>query len=301
MAANKRIIGGHVAWHHDEGHDAGAFVTFDHLPLPGLPPRKVHVLVPRNLTGRVPLVVMHDGNTAFWPGGIAGSTWDAARAVARARRDVVVVAVHSPDRNAEYTHVDWSGGRRSFGLLPRYAHAIARGLVPFIDAHFPTIPQRAARAVVGSSHGGLASFFIATRYPDVFGFGGCMSPSLFSGIEPYPYGGGSVPLNAASIVKDVWGVLEDASQRPRLWLCWGLRRDGGEHNSVVEHLATKRGREAVPLLVARGYRAHHMRGHDDIAPRDADLIVMEDARGGHDEASWGARLTTLLRTLPDGR
>jgi hypothetical protein len=181
--------------------------------------------------------------------------------------------------------------------LPRYARALTDGLVPFIDAHFPTIAERAARAVVGSSHGGLASFFAATRHPEVFGFGGCMSPSLFSGIEPYPYGGGEVPLSAATIMSEVWPVLDDERRRPRLWLCWGLRRDGGEHNSVVEHLATKRGREAVPLVESRGYRAQRLAGHDDQVAPDRDLFVFEDHRGGHDEASWGARLTPLLRAF----
>jgi hypothetical protein len=299
-------VGGQQAFVHDEGHPAGTFHTYDALDVSdvsdgaggGFPPRKVHVFLPRRPSiGPMPVVYMHDGNTAFWPGGVAHSCWDVADAVARAGKNVIVVAIHPHDRNAEYTHVDWSGGRRPWGKLPDYATYVSTRLVPFIDAHYPSDPRPAARAVVGSSHGGLASFYIATRHPDVFGFAGCMSPSFFSGIEPPPYGPGEAPLRDASIVADVFDdVLTDVSRRPKVWMCWGLRRDGGDHNSVVEHLATKRGREMATLLADVGYD-HHAVADAEVPRADATLWTRSDRRGGHDETSWGARLPLLLRAF----
>jgi hypothetical protein len=67
-------------------------------------------------------------------------------------------------------------------------------------------------------------------------------------------------------------LLADRARRPRLWLDWGLRRDGGPHNGIVEALATLRGREMADLLERRfGY------------VRGRDLWVEEDADAGHDE------------------
>jgi hypothetical protein len=298
-------VGGQKAWAHDEGLSTGTFHTFDALRLGWLPPRKVHVFLPREAHDprrRFPVVVMHDGDTSFWPGGIAHSTWDTATALASPGPDgkrpapAIVVAVHPHDRNEEYTHVDWSLGRRPWGKLPVYAAHIARELVPFLDAHYPTLTEPKHRAVVGSSHGGLASFYIATRHPDVFGFGGCMSPSFFSGIEPPPFGPGAAPLPEASIVKDALDVLKDPRRRPRLWMCWGLRRDGGEHNSVVEHLATERGLEMARLLAQLGYR-HHDVAPGELPKSDAELWSHTDPHGAHDEPSWGRRLPLLLRAF----
>lgn len=305
MAARPIVVGGQRAWVHDGGFAgaAGLFHTFDALDVGGgLPPRKVHVRLPpeaRDPARRFRVVVMHDGDTSFWPGGSFGQTWNVASALGRVGddvEDVIVVAVHPHDRNAEYTHVDWSSGRRPWGQAPTYARYLAAHLVPFLDAHYPTIPLASARAVVGSSHGGLISFYAATRHPDVFGFAGAMSPSFFSGIEPPPYGPGEAPLRAAPIVHEVWPVLT-SSTRPRVWIDWGLRRDGGDHNAVVEHLATKRGREMALLLADdAGYVWHDLRPGE--RPRaDATLWTLSDARGGHDEPSWGARLPLVLRAF----
>ena len=79
-------------------------------------------------------------------------------------------------------------------------------------------------------------------------------------------------------------------------MCWGLRRDGGEHNSVVEHLATKRGREMTTLLQGLGYD-HHAIADDEQPRADATLWTRSDRRGGHDEVSWGARLPLVLKAF----
>jgi hypothetical protein len=304
MAGSPIVIGGQRAWIHDGGFGGGAvFHTFDHLDVGGgLPPRKVHVRLPavaRRGGQRFRVVIMQDGDTSFWPGGAFRHCWRVEEALGRmgeGAEAIIVVAVHPHDRNAEYTHVDWSFGRRPWGKAPDYARSLAKHLVPFIDTNYPTIPDAQARAVVGSSHGGLVSFYTATRHSDVFGFAGAMSPSFFSGIEPPPYGPGEAPLRTAPIVSEVWPVLSSSS-RPRLWIDWGLVRDGGDHNAVVEHLATKRGREMAQLLADdAGYLWHDVKPAERPHP-GATLWTLSDERGSHDERSWGARLPLVLEAF----
>jgi hypothetical protein len=306
MKARPILVGGQRAWLHDGGFRTPAgslFHTFDHLDVgAGLPPRKVHVRLPASASDprrRFRVVVMHDGDTSFWPGGAFHQCWRVEEALARLgdlAEDLIVVAVHPHDRNAEYTHVDWSGGRRPWGKAGLYTRYLARHLVPFIDTNYPTIPTPDARAVVGSSHGGLVSFFAATRHPDVFGFAGAMSPSFFSGIEPPPYGPGEAPLRSAPIVSEVWPVLTSSS-RPRVWIDWGLVRHGGDHNAVVEHLAAKRGQEMARLLADHaGYVWHDVTTGEQLRA-DATLWTLCDERGAHDERSWGARLPWVLQAF----
>lgn len=50
---------------------------------------------------------------------------------------------------------------------------------PFIDARFPTLPDRANTGILGYSLGGLAALYALYRRPDVFGMAGCLSGSLW--------------------------------------------------------------------------------------------------------------------------
>lgn len=280
-SARRFEVEGHVGWAHDEGHPAGTFHTYDALPV-GSGPRKVHVFLPRSSSGPWPVVYMLDGDTTFWRGGAFGKTWDVAGRLGQLQgevRDVIVVAVHPLDRNAEYTHVDWSHGRRAWGGLPGFTHALADGLKPFVDRTYQTRADPAHTAIVGSSHGGLAAFWIATRRPETFGNAGCMSPSFFSGLDSLTWGARPTPLAESALVR---GARFDPP--PRFWLCWGLRRDGGDHNAVVEHLATRRGREMAQWL-----------RHQGVA--EEDLFVCEDPAGGHDEESWHRRFGWMMRAL----
>jgi pimeloyl-ACP methyl ester carboxylesterase len=189
-----------------------------------------------------------------------------------------VIAIHPVRRDWEYTHADWAPGR-PWGGLPAYAAWLATVVKPWVDAHFPADPRREATAVLGSSHGGLASFWTATRHPDAFGEAACFSSSFFTGLDDLDTGAvAPTPLSAAPLVADVAPLLADRDRRPRLWLDWGLRRDGGPHNAIVEHLATIRGREMAARLRARF-------GYVD----DVDLHAVEHGEGGHDEASWRTR------------
>lgn len=57
-------------------------------------------------------------------------------------------------------------------------------LIPYIDANYPTIPDRKHRAVTGLSMGGHGAFFLGVRHKDVFGAIGSMSGGV--DIRPFP-------------------------------------------------------------------------------------------------------------------
>ncbi len=296
--------GGRAAWRHD-GPDGFVFESFKGLDLEDpFGPRDVHVLKPVDVSGGdVSLAVFNDGDTTFWPGGVARDTWDVARTVARLRASrsiapIAVVAVHPRVRDEEYTHVDWRGGRAPWGGLDRYASWLASGLVPWLRETYPWLTRERARtAIVGSSHGGLASFRTATSHPDVFGVAGCLSPSFFSGLDDLDRGRRPASLSEADLVRRAEPALADRSRRPRLWIDWGMRRDGGQHNAVVEALAAMRGAEMVDLLERRFDARVARIGAGDTPPRDAEVIQCVETVGGHNEAAWRHRTGMFLRAL----
>ena len=59
-----------------------------------------------------------------------------------------------------------------------------KDLIPYIDAHYPTIADRSKRAITGLSMGGHGSLWLAGRHPQLFGSAGSMSGGV--DIRPFP-------------------------------------------------------------------------------------------------------------------
>lgn len=290
LSAKPFTKGGQHAWFHDEGFSGGFFHTYDAFKVagPNDQPRKVHVFVPRDyeVSGkRYGVVYMNDGQTAFWPGGAANKSWRVGQTMSTLHdggkiQDVIIVAIHPLDRNVEYTHESFMWGYGCCGLKG-YAGYLANYVKPWIDANYRTLPDARNTTIIGSSHGGLAAFYVAAVYPDKFGNAGCLSPSFWVGLDNPLFNGG--PLSSSSLLRATRAGLS-RTDHPRFWIDWGLKRDGGEHNSVIEAGATRRGKEMVRLLQdSYGYQV------------GTSLHWWEDAVGGHDEDAWAYRFGLVMQ------
>ncbi|RYE82839.1 MAG: alpha/beta hydrolase [Myxococcales bacterium] len=289
---NAFALGGQQAWYHDEGFASGYFHTYDALAVaPAGAAHKVNVFLPRGYEAdkakSYPVVYMNDGTTAFFPGGPANKSWRAADALAilygcGAVDEVIVVAVWPVNRNQEYTHAPWKTGAECCGVAA-YGDYLAGPLKGFIDGQYRTRPGREFTTLVGSSHGGLAAFHVAATHGAVFGRAVAMSSSFWAGLDSGLENPGGA-LASSALLDATKAGLGSAALRPRLWLDWGLVRDGGAHNSVTEALATSRGREMRDLLIGgHGYAL------------GSSLSFVEDPDGAHDEDSWARRLPLALR------
>ncbi len=75
--------------------------------------------------------------------------------------------------------------RRETELVPAadrtcaFCEFIAEELVPAIDAAYPTRASRDARAILGTSLGGLHATYMSTHYASLFGLAGIQSPALW--------------------------------------------------------------------------------------------------------------------------
>jgi enterochelin esterase-like enzyme len=81
-----------------------------------------------------------------------------------------------------------------------YETALVRDLVAAVDAAFPTVPRREARAVAGLSMGGFGALRLGFRHPEVFGAVAAMSPAIWKpGALSWPRGpAGMEPAAAAA-------------------------------------------------------------------------------------------------------
>jgi predicted alpha/beta superfamily hydrolase len=124
---------------------------------------------------RFPVLYMQDGKNLFFPEeAFMGRDWgvdealtllDTMNFVDRA----VIVGIYSGDRMTEYTKPGYEA----------YARSVVEEIKPFVDGRFRVKGSPSETAVIGSSLGGVVSFYMAWQHPEVFGAAACMS-STFS-------------------------------------------------------------------------------------------------------------------------
>lgn len=190
----------------------GSLQRLENFPSKLVPPRHIDIWLPDgfNSSQRYAVLYMHDGQMLF----DANTTWnrqewrvdETAQALIDSgkTRPFIVVGIHNADQNrhAEYFP------QRPFASLPaavqhnlyqqerqpgqklfqreiysdQYLQFVVTELKPYIDSHFPVLPDRANTFVLGSSMGGLISMYAISEYPQVFGGAACLSthwPGIF--------------------------------------------------------------------------------------------------------------------------
>lgn len=97
--------------------------------------------------------------------------------------DTIVVGVDTSTRTGSTYLVDSP-------VTGRWDTFFTRDLIPYIDAHYRTLPRREARAVVGHSTGGFNAVSYGLRHPELIGVIGASSPD---GLDlPVWFGTGTV-------------------------------------------------------------------------------------------------------------
>ncbi len=216
-----------------------------------------------------PVLYMHDGNNLFFPElAFGGMPWGLDQVLDRLIslkliQPLIAVGVYNTlGRDSEYTWTAMRGrrGRREGGQGPLYARYLTEELKPKIDRRFRTLTDRLNTAVMGSSLGGLISFYLGLHYPHVFGKIGVVSPSLW------------------------WNrgeAMRDAAHFPiglKVWLDMGTREGIRRSGRVHSNPALAQTRHLKHVLQAQGYR------------EGFDLAYLEDRGALHNEWWWGQRL-----------
>lgn len=290
MKHSRKGKAGQLYFYHDEGFQSGFFHTYDKLKLYESDlGRKIHVYLPPDYNQSnesYPVIYMNDGQTAFWPNGISNWSWEVHKTLyhlySKNRiQKVIIVAIHPNDRDHEYLHVKefTVKGVKKGGGLNNYSEYLTK-LKEFIDRNYRTKKEGFNTAIVGSSHGGLASFYTACTHANYFGVCGSLSPSFWAG--------GVFNLEDSYLIKLVHPYLSNQhANKPKFWIDWGKRRISfGFHDFFIERQADKWGKEMVKLLQNKyGYKLNK------------DLFQFEDKIGGHDERAWEYRFGLFLETF----
>ena len=221
-----------------------------------LPPSYAH-------SGRhYPVIYMHDGQNLFDATASFAGEWhvdDTFERIGHEGVEAIVVAIPNMggDRLDEYSPFrdpDRGGGRGD-----AYLDFIVWTLKPEIDQRFRTRSERTHTGVIGSSMGGLISLYAFFRNPEVFGFAGVMSPSLWFADR---------------------AIFDYAAPRK------------GWTGKIYLDIGTGEGRLQVrnTRLMARLLRSTAAR------PR-LSLMYVEDKGAHHNESAWSGRFERAVRYL----
>ncbi len=127
-----------------------------------------------NTLKKYPVLYMHDGHNLFFKEeAFVGNTWRTDEVLGmldkmNAIEEVIVVGIHPNDRMIEYTRPGYED----------YGRFLVEMLKPLIDAKYRTLTSPANTAVMGSSLGGVVSFYLGWQWPDVFGMVACLSSTF---------------------------------------------------------------------------------------------------------------------------
>lgn len=220
-----------------------------------------------------PTIYLLDGQNAFDEGPFGGqSGWKIQRAAQRLVASgrlppLLLVAIdHGGAHRAEdFTFDSWRGRG---GNAAAFARLLAHKVVPFVDAHHPTITAPAGRVLIGASLGGLFALHLATTADCPFGTVAALSPSTWWADD---------------------AVLQRIQQLPhrtgvRVWIDVGDREAPLLRRSVAA---------AAENLREKGWREHARAGK-------ASLKFVLVKRAAHGESSWSRRMARVLRfALPN--
>ena len=132
---------------------------------------------------KYPVVYMHDGQNLFDQSIAYGGEWEVDESldnfIGTDKPELIIVGIDNGgvERIDEYS--PWEiANYPSKQEGDKYIQFIKTNLKPFIDTNYRTLDKRENTAIMGSSLGGLISYYAALQYPETFGKAGVFSPSF---------------------------------------------------------------------------------------------------------------------------
>lgn len=148
--------------------------------------RTIYIYLPENYKNaqeQYPVLYMHDGQNLFDQSRSYSGEWEVDETMDKLGQNedlqLIVVGIDNGgmDRIDEYS--PWTlKNHPSKQEGDAYIKFITQNLKPYIDQNYRTLSDKENTGIMGSSLGGLISFYAALQYPEIFGRAGIFSPSF---------------------------------------------------------------------------------------------------------------------------
>jgi len=164
----QRSIVGTVRYHHNF---ASTYLRSIRNVVVWLPPNYAS-----NPNKKYPVLYANDGQNLFDHTNLSGSEWrmdeiaDSLMRKGEIEEYIIVGIANTKDRWIEYNGTPEGDN---------YLKFIVTELKPFIDKNYRTKTDRSNTGIIGSSMGGLISFYAIYNYPEVFSKAACLSSGFY--------------------------------------------------------------------------------------------------------------------------
>ena len=168
-----------------------------------------------------PVLYMHDGQNLFDHATSFVGEWEIDEtldSLAKLGYEVpIVVGINNGQQKRIDELTPWPNDKYGGGDGEYYVKFLAETLKPKIDSAYRTKPQARHTGIMGSSLGGLISFYGGLAYNNVFGIIGVFSPSFWFADQVYNF----IATNAISLAPDtrlllLGSQIEDEDMVPDL-------------------------------------------------------------------------------------
>lgn len=126
------------------------------------------------------VLYMHDGQNLFDDKDAYARAWRVGKIMDSmpVKKQAIIVGIDNGGEQRLNEYAPFKRGTHG-GKGDLYAQFIVQVLKPFIDRNYRTLPTADHTWVVGSSMGGLISFYMGLKYPNIFGKVGVLSPAFW--------------------------------------------------------------------------------------------------------------------------
>jgi predicted alpha/beta superfamily hydrolase len=142
-------------------------------------------------TNHYPVLYMQDGQNLFDEVYAFSDEWsidESMDSLASAfSPEAIVIGIDNGGAERINEYSPWVDTSYGGGQGDEYVSFICNTLKPFIDSYFRTLPDRDNTGIMGSSMGGLISFYAAIKHQDVFSKAGIFSPSFWFSDSVYTF------------------------------------------------------------------------------------------------------------------
>lgn len=148
--------------------------------------RRIWIYLPPDYhqsTKKYPVIYMEDGQNLFDNATSFSGEWKVDETLnkifADTKKSAVVIGIDNGGAERLNEYSAWENKKYGGGKGDLYADFLVNTLKPFVDKNFRTLKDAKNTALIGSSMGGLISYYIGLKYPKSFGKLGIFSPSFW--------------------------------------------------------------------------------------------------------------------------
>ena len=212
--------------------------------------KKIWLYLPKSYTNSTidyPVIYMHDAQNLFDASTSFVGEWNIDEYIdSLSEKEVIVVGIeHGNEKRIEeltpYVHKDYGGGKGDSYLL-----FIINTLKPQIDSNYRTLKAKEHTTMIGSSLGGLISFYAILKYPDTFGSVGIFSPAFWVNPEIYDLASSTIYENSLRFyflagTDESETMVENMNRMIDVLISKGVKNsniqkqiiEGGQHNEAL--------------------------------------------------------------------